>query len=191
MTEKELISQVIVSLPDRTRRVLGYAQKIHAEQKRFGDDTQLAHLYRCFLILRDEIGGQDPDMLEAILLHDSIEDQPVTAEDIEHISNATVASLVEELTSPVEKIDDPLFLQKISRSSDKAKLLKLVDRLDNVRSSIPLKAVMPDFVKRYSDVTIEFFLPLAYTLDQQLAKLLQAAVTDATGEADADTRSDP
>ncbi len=130
-----LLASVLKTLPPKLKPVLDFTQKIHATQKRFGADTELAHLYRVYLIIRDELGIEDQDLLAASLLHDSVEDQPVGLDDIERLTNRRVADLVGEVTSPVDEIDAPEFLMKISQASADGMLLKLADRLDNCAAS--------------------------------------------------------
>lgn len=82
-----------------------------------------------------------PVMIMAALLHDTLEDTDTTEKDIEELSaphGKEVLSLVKELTSFK---DDPIYKEfgkaeylarKMSRMSKSALLIKLADRLDNV-----------------------------------------------------------
>jgi guanosine-3',5'-bis(diphosphate) 3'-pyrophosphohydrolase len=83
-----------------------------------------------------EVGVRDPDVLAAALLHDTIEDTETSYDDIRGTFGRPIADLVAEVT-------DAKFLEKASRkriqvsraghSSDKAKLIKLTDKICNLR----------------------------------------------------------
>ena len=86
-----------------------------------------------------EVGVRDPDVLAAALLHDTIEDTETSYDDIRGTFGRPIADLVAEVT-------DAKFLEKASRkriqvsraghSSDKAKLIKLTDKICNLRDML-------------------------------------------------------
>lgn len=82
----------------------------------------------------------DPDMLAAALLHDTVEDTHITHEDIQHEFGSSIASLVENLTD-ISKPEDgnratrkALDLAHIATASPQAKTIKLADLIDNSQS---------------------------------------------------------
>ncbi|MBW1800203.1 MAG: bifunctional (p)ppGpp synthetase/guanosine-3',5'-bis(diphosphate) 3'-pyrophosphohydrolase [Deltaproteobacteria bacterium] len=79
----------------------------------------------------------DPEMLAAAWLHDTVEDTPVTLEDIKREFGAGVGLLVEELTDISQPGDGNRAARKAvdrahtARASPRAKTIKLADVIDN------------------------------------------------------------
>ena len=86
-----------------------------------------------------EAGVSDPEVLAAALLHDTIEDTDTTYDDIRGEFGKAIADLVAEVT-------DAKFLEKAARkriqvsragrASDRAKLIKLADKICNLRDML-------------------------------------------------------
>jgi len=95
-------------------------------------------------------------LLVSALLHDTVEDCGVTLLEISEKFGLKVASIVEELTSDkneIEKIGKTEYLNnKLLKISSYALVIKLSDRLDNVKD---LKDMNDDFRERYKKETIE------------------------------------
>ncbi len=121
-----------------------FAKYGHRTQMRDGGERYFEHLRGSALILIDELGITDIDLVIAILLHDMLEDNfLLTHERIAAIFGERVAVLVSTMTKP--KKNDPRFTSSAERhifyfekqlkpSSEENKLLKLVDRLHNMRT---------------------------------------------------------
>ena len=113
------------------------------------------HVRRVALILIDEVGIVNSDMVIAALLHDGIEDtRDLTPEMIEHCFGSTVTSLVKLLSK------DPKegYLDRMKAAQDwRVFVLKLCDRLDNVRS---LHSASPEFQAKQLKETSEIYVPL-------------------------------
>ncbi|WP_295878505.1 HD domain-containing protein [uncultured Thiohalocapsa sp.] len=83
--------------------------------------------------------SDDPEMLAAAWLHDTVEDTPATFGDIERAFGASVRALVADLTdvsSPSDgnrDIRKAIDRQHTSRASQRAKTIKLADLIDNCR----------------------------------------------------------
>lgn len=90
------------------------------------------HLRGVALILMDEVRCMDPQMLEAALLHDSLEDtRGVTAEKIERYLGADVVQIVKLLS----KVPKEGYLERLMAFADwKTLMIKASDRLHNLRS---------------------------------------------------------
>lgn len=77
------------------------------------------------------------ELISAAYLHDVVEDSEMTIEDIEEEFGELIASLVDELTSQKEKIrkigKEEYLTQKILKMTDWALIIKLADRLDNIK----------------------------------------------------------
>lgn len=150
---------------EQIKRAYQIAERAHHGQRRDEGSPYIEHPLRVALILVNEVKRTEPDLVCAALLHDVVEDTPVTLAEIQEICGDTVAHFVELLTK--EKISDPeakrqatrRYLQRIAADSHEVLLLKLADRLDNLRSV----ALIPDWEKRrkYLLETYWLFLPIA------------------------------
>lgn len=91
-------------------------------------------------------------MLAAAWLHDTVEDTPVTLEDIEREFGAEVAALVEQLTDASKPSDGNRDQRKTidrlhtAQACPEAKTIKLADLIDNTRSIVERD---PNFAKVY------------------------------------------
>ncbi len=100
-------------------------------------------------------------MIDAALLHDTIEDTDITFGDLEHIFGMNVALLVIQLTnvSILEKHKKKnrkerkaLDFAHIREGSDAAHLIKLIDRLDNLKD---MNGAKGSFLKLYSKESLD------------------------------------
>lgn len=143
---------------------LWIAEKAHEGQfRKWGGDPYIVHPKRVAEIVRKIPGTNDTD-IAAALLHDVIEDRaiPVNSVDywtklIEDHCGSNVLKLVWELTNPTHgpewkgikreyrKVIDRYHLSKVS---EKAKLIKLADRLDNI-SDMVSEACPMGFKRKY------------------------------------------
>ena len=83
--------------------------------------------------------GQVTDMvvLQSAILHDTIEDTQTTAEEIEEVFGAEVRSVVQEVTddkSLPKEVRKQLQIEHAPHISTRAKLVKLADKISNVRA---------------------------------------------------------
>jgi len=135
------------------------AQKVHENQKRDNGEPYFIHPYRVALILLDEFGMWDPNIVAAALLHDVLEDSYMSEEELEQQTNAEVARRVKILTKPKLR-NEPGWEDKYYagiRSADiGTQIIKFADRLDNIRD---LKNTSPEKQVRYLKATKERFLP--------------------------------
>ncbi|MBI5877178.1 MAG: HD domain-containing protein [Chloroflexi bacterium] len=146
-------------------RAFGVAEQAHHGQLRDEGAPFIEHPLRVALIVARELGRSDADLLAAALLHDVVEDSSVREADVRLAFGHQVAHLVGLLTK--EKVHDPQakraatrrYLKRIADASPEALLLKLCDRLDNLRS---LDAI-PDYDKRnkYVRETYWLYMPFA------------------------------
>lgn len=119
------------------------------------------------LILVDEIGCVDIEMICILLLHDTLEDTRLTAEQIEYNFGAVVARAVIRLT----KIPKDGFYGRLLRYGTWRELLaKCVDQLHNLRSLISCQDLafqekqVRGFWKEYPDILdrLEDIVPRQY-----------------------------
>lgn len=82
-----------------------------------------------------------PESVAACFLHDTVEDTEVTLDEIRDVFGETVATLVSELTNQFTKEAYPKFnraarhkmeIDRIKSISKEAKVIKLLDRIDNL-----------------------------------------------------------
>jgi hypothetical protein len=162
---------------------LALATTAHVGQRREADDhiiQYIAHPGSVVAILRS-VNMEDPVVLSAAYLHDTIEMASVTFEEIRDRFGPLVAWLVKELTRPKGKPftrDDFIFL------SPEARLIKLADRIDNIRD-LRLCPSRPAWARDYLQVTREaFFNVEPFGKYGEAERLLQARLADAvTGTA--------
>jgi len=149
----------------------------HKGQIRDDGSRAFEHPKGCVLILIDELDIFDYEMLCAMLLHDIKEDSFILdLDDIELIFGKTIRQYVDLLT----KIDDPDDETKVKRDLDYhrriynaniiVKILKLVDRLHNLRT---LAGCSKEKQIKIIRETIEIFLPLAKDTNEYLYKKIK------------------
>lgn len=94
--------------------------------------------------------SSDKDVMQAALLHDVVEDTNTPLNQIEFLFGEKTASLVEELTLPktVQRKEKGDYLAgKVLILSNDALLLKLCDRLDNIKTLFSLSKPHAERVK--------------------------------------------
>ena len=125
---------------DPISRVLGaatFAAERHRGQRRKGKDASpyINHPLALASLLAER-GERDPELLMAALLHDTVEDTATTFEDIERSFGKAVADIVREVTDDktLPKAERKrLQIEHAARLSRSAKLVKLADKICNVR----------------------------------------------------------
>ncbi len=116
-----------------------FAAEKHAPQKRKGvaEEPYVNHLLEVAFLLAEATGGADTDLIIAGLLHDTVEDQGVTGQQLEQEFGADVAGLVSEVTDdkslPKEE-RKRLQVVNAPHKSPRAKMLKLADKTSNLRA---------------------------------------------------------
>ncbi|XP_064550092.1 guanosine-3',5'-bis(diphosphate) 3'-pyrophosphohydrolase MESH1 [Drosophila montana] len=116
---------------------LQFAAQKHSKQRRKDPDSTpyVNHLINVGTILVDT-GIRDEAVLMAAVLHDVVEDTDTTFADLEGMFGTDVSSLVRELTDdkslPKEE-RKRLQIENAPRATRRAKLIKLADKLDNLR----------------------------------------------------------
>jgi guanosine-3',5'-bis(diphosphate) 3'-pyrophosphohydrolase len=117
---------------------LEFAAHKHRDQRRkdVHASPYINHPIALANILVNEADIHDPEVICAALLHDTIEDTQTTADELEAEFGAVVRDIVLEVT------DDKLLpkterkrlqIEHASQASPKAKLVKLADKISNLR----------------------------------------------------------
>ena len=125
---------------DIIAKAIAFAFDAHKDQQRKGsNEPYIMHPLRVFTHLI-ELGITDTDVLCAAVLHDTIEDCNITADEIADNFGKTVAELVLTLTENklLERTErKKQILDKMTIASSKAKLIKAADRYDNLHDPFP------------------------------------------------------
>lgn len=120
-------------------RVLEFAARKHAAQRRKGEahEPYINHLAEVALLLAEATAGKDLNLVLAGLLHDTIEDTATSYEELSREFSDDVADLVSEVTDdkslPKERRKD-LQVQMSPHKSDRAKKIKIADKISNLES---------------------------------------------------------
>ena len=150
-------------------RAYVYAMRMHGAQKRASGDPYFAHPIEVAGILTDY--RLDTETIVTALLHDVIEDTPVTREEIDKLFGAEIGELVEGVTklSKLELSSEHLrqaenlrkFILAISKDV-RVLMVKLADRLHNMRTLQYIKS--PAKRERIARETLDIYAPLARSI---------------------------
>ena len=150
------------------RRAFEFARDAHAGQCRKSGEPFIIHPIEVGIILADL--RMDAETITAALLHDTVEDTKVTAEEVERTFNPQVRALVEGVTKitriEVESLTDEqaATIRKmfVAMSKDiRVIVIKLADRLHNMRTLAALREDRRIFKSRE---TLEIYAPIAHRL---------------------------
>lgn len=173
----ELIHQVEALHPeavDLVRRAMDFAIRFHGTQRRASGEPYYTHPLEIGAILVDL--QMDAPTIVAGLLHDVLEDTPVTYEELAQEFGEVVAKLVDGVTKlrrvkrksriEAEDLDDvqaeSLRKMVLAMVDDiRVIIIKLADRLHNMRT---LSYLPEDKQKRIARETLDIFAPLANRL---------------------------
>ncbi len=155
----------------------------HREQVRDNGEPYFNHIVATTFILINEFGVRDVDLIIATLLHDMLEDSNLLSfRGLTTIFGPDVADLVKSVSKPKRKDKrfasdwhrHQFFFHQIQKSSVRAKILKLADRLHNLRT---LLFCNPEKQRRKLQETVDVYLPLVQDIrrrDRSLAELIDS-----------------
>ncbi len=116
-----------------------FAARAHQHQKRKDNQTPyVSHVFRVCLVVRHTFGFDDPKMLAAALLHDTIEDTATDRDDIIERFGEDVATWVAALTKDMRLPHDAredAYAKGLAVADWQVKALKLADLYDNLGDS--------------------------------------------------------
>jgi (p)ppGpp synthase/HD superfamily hydrolase len=120
-------------------RAADAAARWHVNQRRKGaaQEPYITHLLEVAMLVAEATAGADPNLIVAALLHDTIEDQGVTREEIAARLSDDVAGLVVAVTDDkaLPKAERKrLQIEHAPKLTPRAKILKLADKISNLRS---------------------------------------------------------
>jgi len=150
------------------RQAWQFCLEHHKGQLRASGEPYVLHPLEVALVLAEM--KLDSTAIAAGLLHDAVEDTPVTTEDIVHKFGEQVAHIVEGVT----KIDKIQFANREDRQAENVRkmllamvsdvrvvLIKLADRLHNMRT---LEHLAADRQRSIARETLDIYAPLAHRL---------------------------
>jgi GTP diphosphokinase / guanosine-3',5'-bis(diphosphate) 3'-diphosphatase len=153
---------------EMVRRAYERALAAHAGQWRLSGEEYVNHPMEVAAILADlEL---DAETLAAALLHDTVEDTPLTSEAVEQEFGPEVARLVDGVTklgrislrSDQQQQAENIRKMMVAMAEDlRVVLIKLADRLHNMRTLDPLPEVKR---RKISRETLDIYAPLAHRL---------------------------
>ncbi len=165
-----------IEINDRVQKAIDFSIKAHEGQFRKSGEPYVTHPILVAAITASITG--DEDMTIAALLHDVVEDTPITLEEIKEAFGERVALLVEGLT----KIDE-LRTDELPASSSDEKLIKsaltfrkmllisikdlsvLVIKLcDRVHNMMTLDSLPSNKQRRIAEETMVVYAPIAHRL---------------------------
>jgi guanosine-3',5'-bis(diphosphate) 3'-pyrophosphohydrolase len=175
MRQYELVERVRRYNPqadeDLLNRAYVFAMKAHGQQKRASGDPYFSHPLEVAAILTEF--KLDDATIVAAMLHDTIEDTPVTREDLDKVFGVEIGGLVDGLTK-LNKLDFASkhavqaenFRKLLLAIADDARvlLIKLADRLHNMRT---LHYVPEAKRARIAQDTLDIYAPLAGRMGMQ------------------------
>ena len=165
-------------LPEEQRKLLRRAWAIgaaaHAGQLRRSGEPYITHPVAVAMVLAEQ--KVDVETLVAAILHDTIEDTPLTHAQLAAEFGETVAELVDGVT----KLDKLKFQDRQEAAAESFRkmllamardlrviLIKLADRLHNMRT---LGSQTPEARERIARETLEIYAPIAQRLGMNLIK---------------------
>ena len=170
---KELLRISYQTLSDDDKKLIRKAFDVsveaHKEQRRKSGEAYIFHPVAVAKIVASEI-GLGATSIAAALLHDVVEDTPITVKDIERLFNPKVAQIVEGLTkiSLVQRdwnvsMQAENFRKMILTLNDDVRviLIKLTDRLHNMQT---MDSMREDKQTKIASETLYIYAPLAHRL---------------------------
>ena len=153
----------------RITRAYVFARNAHEGQKRRSGEPYIIHPVAVAQILAEM--GMDGDSICAALLHDVVEDTPVTAEQVKTAFGESVEQLVDGVTkigqipfsaTQEEQQSENIRKMFLAMSRDiRVIIIKLADRVHNMRTL----AFMPEEKRRFkAKETLEIYAPIAHRL---------------------------
>ncbi|MES2574130.1 MAG: RelA/SpoT family protein [Bacteroidota bacterium] len=151
------------------RKAFDVAMDAHKDQRRKSGEAYFFHPIAVAKIVASEI-GLGATAIAAALMHDVVEDTPITVEDIEKMFNPKVAQLVEGLTK-ISKVQKEMnvsmqaenFRKMLFTLHDDVRviLIKIADRLHNMQTL----DTMDDYKQvKIASETLYIYAPLAHRL---------------------------
>lgn len=157
----------------RVEKAFTMCKDVHKEQKRLSGEPYYTHPVAVAGLLADM--HADADTIIAALLHDAVEDTPVTLEDIDHSFDGSVRKLIDGVTklcteevasSPVltESVETLRKMFTLMEQDIRIMVIKLADRLHNMQTVEFLPPVKQKYLAQES---LDVYVKIADRLSMQ------------------------
>ena len=163
-TEPELRGLLPAPDADAVASAVEFAVRYHGGQTRPTGAPYAEHLLEALEVLMRGAGVTDPDILQAAVLHDVVEDTPCTIDDVRRAFGVRVAELVAWVTKPApeegsdRRAAKAAYLGHLRDAPDDAVVVKLADRASNVQT---LRDLGLPKQRQYYAETVTYIMPLA------------------------------
>jgi guanosine-3',5'-bis(diphosphate) 3'-pyrophosphohydrolase len=163
-TEPELRGLLPAPDADAVASAVEFAVRYHGDQTRPTGAPYAEHLLEALEFLVRGAGVTDPDILQAAVLHDVVEDTPCTIDEVRRAFGGRVAGLVGWVTKPEpeegsdRRAAKEAYLGRLQGAPDDAVLVKLADRASNVQT---LRNLGLPKQRQYYAETVRYIMPLA------------------------------
>ena len=153
------------------RKAFDLANSAHGKQKRLSGTPYITHPLAVACILVEL--GMDSECVAAGLLHDVVEDTPVTLEELRHTFGNEIAGLVDGVTKITKMGRIPYNSKEVQQAENIRKMLiamnedirviiiKLADRLHNMRTAVYWE---PAKQREKALESMEVYAPIAHRL---------------------------
>jgi (p)ppGpp synthase/HD superfamily hydrolase len=120
-------------------RAYHFAAGHHMDQRRKGEAAEpyINHLTEVAELVAEATDGAEPELIVAAILHDVVEDTPITIEQVAAEFGEDVAALVAQVTDDksLPKAERKrLQIAHAAAASSGAKIIKLADKTSNIRA---------------------------------------------------------
>jgi guanosine-3',5'-bis(diphosphate) 3'-pyrophosphohydrolase len=167
---------------------VAFAARVHRHQLRKDQQTPyVSHVFRVCLVVRHVFGFDDPALLTAALLHDTIEDTNTDCDDIIDHFGPEVARWVSALTKEKRLPHDEReadYARRLAAADWQVKVIKLADIYDNLMDSTTVSSAQQrksaDKARFYLQAVSQGLPPAAQRaleLVEQKLKRLESSLT--------------
>jgi GTP pyrophosphokinase len=162
--EPELRALLTTQDADEVARAVEFAVRHHGAQTRPTGAPYAEHLLEALEVLVRGAHVTDPEILQAAVLHDVVEDTPCTIDDVRREFGDRVATLVGWVTKPDpgegtdRRAAKEAYLSRLRDAPDDAITVKLADRASNVQT---LRNLGLPKQRQYYAETVRYIMPLA------------------------------
>ena len=156
------------------KRAYEFADKMHGDQRRASGIPYILHPTSVACILAEL--GMDSESIAAALMHDVVEDTPVTLEEVTKLFGAEIAELIDGVTklgkipysSREEQQAENIRKMLIAMSNDiRVIIIKLADRLHNMRT---IDCMKEQHRRDKALEVMEVYAPIAHRLGIRAVK---------------------